>query len=247
MEWDTNTISTISFDFSAVAAGIYIENAFYNSKYKDSISRLKREAKASVNVDKRYDNTTASYMFLAGRKDLDRINNDKEQLKKEINELIDGLKELDKEIAKADKKIKANIKKHGDEVYKAIDIKSLCNFERLHKVFYHDEIVDIINNYVKIDNMKKLGFDNIKYIFKSLDYDATGINQDKLDFLYKKTRDEFIQYIGNVKDKDLFEESFRPAIIKEAEQITGMPKDFIQDITNKFDSIRVLYNIKNSE
>jgi hypothetical protein len=184
---------------------------------------------------------------LARRKEIDKIRERAEDMKDNISSLMNQLKVLEKTINASDRKIRNNVKKISEEIYNGVDIVSACQLERLDELFYRDEIVDIINNRVSMADIKKLSFDNIKYLFKSLEYNIEDVNQDKLNVIYTVARDSFVNYIGNVTDKKVFNDNTRKSVINEAKLITGISESFVKDITNKFDSMCVLYFIKNNE
>lgn len=251
MDWDDTSRNSVMFPYLDWSLGTsagedMIAKTFSSGLIKNMIEGLNVRAKQCAAVNEKYTEQRKAYQYLARRKEIDKIRERAEDMKDNISSLMNQLKALEKTINASDRKIRNNVKKISEEIYDEVDIVSICLLERLDELFYRDEIVDIINNRVSMADIKKLSFDSIKYLFKSLEYNIEGVNQDKLNAIYTVARDFFVNYIGNVTDKKVFNDNARESVINEAKLITGIPESFIKDITNKFDSMCVLYAIKNN-
>lgn len=252
MDWDDTSRNFVMFSYPDWSLGTnagedMLAKTFSSGLIKNMIEDLNAKTKQCAVVNGKYTEQMKAYQYLARRKEIDKIRKQAEDMKDSISSLVNQLKALEKTINASDRKIRNNVKKISEEIYDGVDIVSACQLERLDELFYRDEIVDIINNRVSVTDIKKLSFDSIKYLFKSLEYNIEGVNQDKLDAVYTVARDFFVNYIGNVKDKKVFNDKARKSVINEAKLITGISESFIKDITNKFDSMCVLYAIKNNE
>ena len=247
MDWDRERFVFDSLDFTGLnKMNEYISNSF---GYKAMLEKIENNVNRCTHVDGRLNDESRMYQLLANRKQLDTAREDCKTLSIEITNLLKQLKKLDKRITASENKINRIINKKDEagNIYEHVDILFVCQFEKLDETFYDNEIVIILNKNVTEKVVKKLSIDNLKYLFKCIGDNIGDIHEDVLNLLYTKVRENVIKYIENCKDESVFTNKHREKLIDEMNTFTGMPKEFVTDVVNKFDSLCVLYSMKNSE
>ena len=244
MDWDRKYTILDSLDFPDIEKMNEIISSSFG--YKSTLKQLERKVNNCTHADGRFNDESRLYQLLTNRKQLDEVRADCKTMSDEITNLLKQLKKLDRHITASEKKINTIINKKNKTVniYEHVDILCMCQFEKLGDTFYENEIVVILNKCITEKIVKRLSVENIKYLFECIGDNIDNIHEDVLNMLYTKAKDEMIQYIGNRNDEKLFTNEYRKKLVSEIDAFTGMPKEFVADITNKFDSLCVLYSMK---